>query len=108
MAHGGIKGIGDIPTNGSVMRSGSNGAQNAHRLARMQHQKSLLEKQLAVWTLKKATTERRLRQLEEEIGEVLASFGRSAHGAKPGAARRKSEKGGPDSVPKRQEVAFEF
>lgn len=108
MADGGIRGIRDIPTNGSVMRSGSNGPQNAHRLARMQHQKSLLEKQLAVWTVKKATTERRLRQLEEEIDEVLASFGRNADGAKPRAVRRKPENDDPASPSGRQEVAFEF
>ena len=108
MANGGIRGIHDIPTNGSVARTGPNGAQNAHRLARMRHQKALLEKQLAVGTVKKATTDRRLQKLEQEIEEVLSLFDRNAGSARPQAMRRSP---GMHRLPRargRKEVALEF
>jgi hypothetical protein len=62
-----IRGVNDIPSRMSRTRGSSARSQNATLLARLEQQKSLLEKQLHVWNTQKARTEDRLRILGVQL-----------------------------------------
>ena len=71
-----------------VVRSKAEPGKLTTKLARLDHQRGLLERQLAVWTEKQQVTKHRLRQVEKqmaEIGRLLRQLG----GPRSAAKRRK-------------------
>ncbi len=61
-----------------VVRSKAEPGKLTTKLARLDHQRALLERQLAVWTEKQQVTRYRLRQVEKqmaEIGRLIRQFG---------------------------------
>jgi len=71
-----------------VPRRNAQSGQHATKLARLDHQRALLERQLAVWTEKQQVTKHRLSLIEKqmaEIGRLVRQFGgprRAANGRK--------------------------
>ena len=72
MAH--LRGVNDIPAMTSVPSRDATAAQSANALARLEHQKTLLEKQLQVWTKQKTITEHRLRLVKSQIAATAESL----------------------------------
>jgi hypothetical protein len=54
----------------SPAKGGSGQGKLMTRLARLDHQRALLESQLAVWTEKQKVTKRRLSLIDEEIDQI--------------------------------------
>jgi hypothetical protein len=105
-----LRGVNDIPALMTVPSRDATAAQSANALARLEHQKTLLEKQLHVWTKQKAITEHRLRLVQSQIAAAAESL-RKAQSVTP--VKRPSHK--PRSVaammvrPKRRaDVAYSF
>jgi hypothetical protein len=105
-----LRGVNDIPALMSVPSRDANAAQSANALARLEHQKTLLEKQLQVWTKQKTITEHRLRLVQAQIAAAAESL-RKAQSATP--VKRPSPK--PRSVAgamvrskRRADVAYSF
>ena len=69
-----IRGVNDIPNRMSQPRGQSEPSLNAALLARLERQKSLLEKQLAVWVKQKTAAEARLRTVDAQIGAALRAL----------------------------------
>lgn len=67
MANNHLRGVNDIPSRMSRPRGKSDRSQSATLLARLEQQKSLLEKQLHVWVKQKTLTEERLRTIGVQI-----------------------------------------
>ncbi|MGB0087546.1 MAG: hypothetical protein WBP94_19490 [Rhodomicrobiaceae bacterium] len=70
MAKNHTRGVNDIPSRMSLSRGNSGRSRSATLLARLEQQKSLLEKQLHVWAKQKAVTEERLRTIGAQIRAV--------------------------------------
>ena len=105
-----LRGVNDIPARMGLTAGGPSAAQSANILARLEHQKTLLEKQLQVWTKQKAVTEHRLHLVQSQITAAAESL-RTAQSATP--AKRSKPK--PRSVaaalvrPKRRtDVVYSF
>lgn len=105
-----LRGVNEIPALMTVPSGGASAAQSANALARLEHQKTLLEKQLQVWNKQKAVTEHRLSLVQGQIAAAAESL-RKAQTAT--VAKRSSPK--PRSVaasmvrPKRRtDVAYSF
>jgi hypothetical protein len=77
-----LRGVNDIPALMSVPAREATAAQSANALARLEHQKTLLEKQLQVWSKQKAITEHRLTLVQSQIAAAAESL-RKAQGATP-------------------------
>ncbi len=58
-----------------VVRSKAQPAKLTSRLARLDHQRGLLERQLAVWTEKQQVTRHRLTLVEKQMAEIGRSVG---------------------------------
>ncbi len=69
-----VRGVNDIPARLGISTGKPSAAQSANRLARLEHQKALLEKQLQVWVKQQALTEHRLRLVQGQISSVAASL----------------------------------
>ena len=69
-----LRGVNDIPAMMSVPSRDATAAQSANALARLEHQKTLLEKQLQVWTKQKTITEHRLRLVKSQIAATAESL----------------------------------
>jgi len=69
-----LRGVNDIPALMSVPAREATAAQSANALARLEHQKTLLEKQLQVWSKQKAITEHRLALVQSKIGTAAESL----------------------------------
>jgi hypothetical protein len=104
-----LRGVNDIPVLMSMPARDATAAQSANALARLEHQKTLLEKQLQVWTKQKAITEHRLRLVQSQIATASESLSKAQSATTP-AKRPK-----PRSVAaalvrpkKRADVAYSF
>jgi hypothetical protein len=62
-----LRGVNDIPTRMNLPGCKTSQAQQANLLARLEHQKALLEKQLNVWRKQQSVTEHRLRLIHTQI-----------------------------------------
>ncbi len=62
-----LRGVNDIPSRMSLGNGKSSRAQCANQLSRLEHQKSLLEKQLQVWVKQQVVTEHRLSIVKAQI-----------------------------------------
>ncbi len=105
-----LRGVNDIPSRLGLAAGATTPAQSANMLARLEHQKALLEKQLQVWVKQQALTEHRLRLVQGQIGTVAASL-RNAQSAP--AAKRPGLKPGAVAAAagrrkRRTDVAFTF
>jgi hypothetical protein len=69
-----LRGVNDIPALMSMPARDATAAQSANVLARLEHQKTLLEKQLQVWTKQKAITEHRLSLVQSQIATAAESL----------------------------------
>ncbi len=69
-----LRGVNDIPARMGLTAGGPSAAQSANILARLEHQKTLLEKQLQVWIKQKAVTEHRLRLVQTQITAAAESL----------------------------------
>ena len=77
-----LRGVNDIPAMMCVPSRDATAGQSANALARLEHQKTLLEKQLQVWTKQKTITEHRLRLVQSQIAAAAESL-RKAQSAIP-------------------------
>lgn len=104
-----LRGVSDIPSFMSMPARDATAAQSANALARLEHQKTLLEKQLQVWTKQKASTERRLCLVQAQIASAAESL-KHAQTATPPARRSKPRSVAAAMVrtKKRAEVAYSF
>ena len=84
-----IRGIGSLSAVGSA---GARGRLSA-KLSRLDHQRALLERQLAVWDEKQRATKYRLSLLEQEIAELDRPIGETG-GPFGAAAQRKQTRSG--------------
>jgi uncharacterized membrane protein YgaE (UPF0421/DUF939 family) len=62
-----LRGFNDIQTRMTQLGSRNTRAQQANLLARLEHQKALLEGQLQVWRKQQSVTERRLQMVRTQI-----------------------------------------
>jgi hypothetical protein len=69
-----LRGVNDIPARIGMPVTGASAAQSANVVARLEHQKALLEKQLLVWAKQKAVTEHRLRLVQSQIAAAAESL----------------------------------
>jgi hypothetical protein len=105
-----LRGVNNIPSRLGLSAGGPNPAQSANMLARLEHQKAMLEKQLQVWVKQQALTEHRLRLVQGQIGTVRATLSKPQSappvkrpGLKPGAVAAAAGR------PKRRnDIAFTF
>ncbi len=79
-----------------ILRARSQPAKLTARLARLDHQRCLLERQLAVWTQKRQVTERRLHLVEKQMAEIgqlvrVLAAPRRANGRKPATVLPRAE-----------------
>ncbi|MBU0703250.1 MAG: hypothetical protein KKC18_05225 [Chloroflexi bacterium] len=74
------KGMHDIPTAQSLISRSipATRAQMVARLARMEHEKERLERELNVWVGKQQQTERRLQQVQQHIKLLRRALGESS------------------------------
>mgnify|MGYP001572110037 CR=1 FL=1 len=104
----GVKGMHDIPTGqGLTNRSvRATRAQVVAHLARAEHEKARLERELAMWVANQKQTERRLRRVLERIEVLQGSLRKQS----PGTRSRKAPRLGPArSLPVRpREVLLEY
>jgi hypothetical protein len=98
-----------------VVRPDARPGQHATKLARLDHQRALLERQLAVWTEKQQVTKHRLSLLEKqmaEIGRLVRQFGgprRAVNGRKRMRAIAPGEQPDGDAVAvRRPEMNIEY
>lgn len=90
-------------------------SQLATQLSRLEHQRTLLERQLAVWTEKKDMTAHRIGFLAKQIAALERQLwaGRKrprvagGSNASPGVVRRRSQGPGP-AMAARREMPFEY
>lgn len=85
------------------------------KLARLDHQRGLLERQLAVWTEKQHVTKQRLALVEKQMAEIgrsvrrLVTPSRKAKGRKrTGAVAAGEQSGGAVAAPLRKEMNLEY
>lgn len=93
-----IKGCHDIRTlqaRSDLTRAGSR-QQVIAKLARLEHQKSLLQRQLKVWRQQQQKTEHRLGLVERQIAEAQAAA--SGAGRRPSAATAPRARGRPRAL----------
>jgi hypothetical protein len=69
-----LRGVNDIRTRLTQPGSGSSKAKQANLLARLEHQKALLERQLEVWRKQQFVTERRLTLVRTQIRTATQSL----------------------------------
>jgi preprotein translocase subunit SecD len=69
-----LRGVNDIPAMMTVPLRDATAAQSANALARLEHQKTLLEKQLQVWNKQKTITEYRLQMVQSQIAATAESL----------------------------------
>lgn len=81
-----LRGVNDIPTRMNAPALRATRAQRANVLARLEHQKTLLERQLDVWRKQQVVTERRLQMIRTQI-QVAAQALKIARPALPARAR---------------------
>lgn len=83
------KGIRDIPTLQllSKRKLFSTREQAASDIARLEHDKARLERELKLWTTKQAQTEKRLAQVQQQLGMLQQVLNES--GDKPKTVKRK-------------------
>ena len=101
-----LKGVNDIPSRMNRPRNKSARAQNATTLARLEQQKSLLEKQLQTWLKQKAITEDRLRSVNSQIRTVQQALKLPRPAAV--SASRKSLASGKNQTTQTRAQAVEF
>lgn len=89
MAKTHLRGVNDIPNRMNQPRGLSERSQNATALARLEQQKTLLEKQLQVWVKQKLVTEERLRIVAAQIRTVNQAL-RQPRAAAPAPSSRKA------------------
>lgn len=105
-----LRGVNDIPAMMSVPSRDANAAQSANALARLEHQKTLLEKQLQVWTKQKTITEHRLRLVQSQIAAAAESLrkAQSATPVKRPAPKARSVAAAMVRPKRRADVAYSF
>jgi hypothetical protein len=105
-----LRGVCDIPAFMSMPARDATAAQSASALARLEHQKTLLEKQLQVWTKQKASTEHRLGLVQAQIAAAAESLKKAQSAPLPPAKRSKPRSVAAAMVrtKKRAEVAYSF
>lgn len=84
-------------------------------LSRLDHQRALLERQLAVWTEKQQVTTHRLALLDkeiEQIGNLIGEFGGPYDAAKqrkrPRAAKSRRSPGDGAAAARRSDISLEY
>jgi hypothetical protein len=114
MAH--VKGLHQargLPIGNLVHLDKASGGKLSSKLARLDHQRGLLERQLAVWTQKQKVTKKRLSLLLDEIA-AIEQLVRAQRGAGRHAGRRKrvraassrSDQAG--TTPRQREFSVEY
>jgi hypothetical protein len=88
MAKTHLRGVNDIPSRMSLGNGKCSRAQSANQLSRLEHQKSLLEKQLQVWVKQQVVTEHRLSIVKAQIRSAQQVLKVQKPG-RAGKARRK-------------------
>jgi hypothetical protein len=103
-----LRGVNDITALMSMPARDATAAQSANSLARLEHQKSLLEKQLLVWTKQKAITEHRLRLVQAQIATASESLKNAQSAIKPKRSKPRSVAAMLVRPKKRADLAYSF
>jgi hypothetical protein len=96
-----------------VMRNKAKPGKLATKLARLDHQRELLERQLAIWTEKQQTTKHRLTLVEKQIaglGRLVRHLGEPRDSAKAfkGVMAPGEQADGGAAARRRQDMSLEY
>lgn len=83
------RGMRDVPTAQTMTKRSKTGREQAITdLARLEHEKARLERELSVWTTKQAATDRRLEQVRSELAQLQLQLEYTTVSAPAAAPRR--------------------